>query len=132
MQSTEFRNLPRKVRQEILARKKAAFYQSMGKAEPKQIEKAEVEEYHEDQIYIYFIAIPGYIKIGKSKNPQRRIYGMQTASPEPIETIAIVPERRDLTESIIHQRFIHLRKNREWFLDCSELRRFIEQYAVTQ
>lgn len=131
MQDAEFRNLPRKVRQGILAEKKAKFYQAMGASGPRQVKEAEVKD-HEDQVYIYFIAIPGYIKIGMSKNPQRRIYGMQTASPEQIETIAIVPERRDLTESIIHQRFTHLRKNREWFADCPELRQFIEQHAVKQ
>lgn len=80
----------------------------------------------EKQGYIYFVHSPesARVKIGYTTDPDKRIYGLQTASPSALEALAIITGTV-VDERELHRRFAHLRVHREWFRDCDELREYI-------
>ena len=68
----------------------------------------------------------GMIKIGKSKNPERREKTLQSEAPS-IEMRIAVPTESDF-ESILHDEFDHLRRRGEWFeLSSLETKNVIER-----
>lgn len=71
---------------------------------------------------LYFIQSEktGMIKIGRSKNPEKRLKQLQTGSPNKLKLIAVFkdkgPEERGLHERL---RCFKVRQNGEWFTyDC--------------
>jgi hypothetical protein len=64
---------------------------------------------------VYFIGgKEGPVKIGVSLNPGQRLENLQTASPEPLDLLAVVPGGLQL-ERAYHEAFAHLRIRGEWF-----------------
>lgn len=55
-----------------------------------------------------------FVKIGYSKDPQKRLADLSTASPTPLELIAIIPGSMS-DEKALHNRFADYRANGEWF-----------------
>jgi hypothetical protein len=68
----------------------------------------------------------GLIKIGKSKNPERREKTLQSEAPS-VEMRIAVPTESDF-ESELHGEFSHLRQRGEWFkLSSMEIKTVIER-----
>lgn len=68
----------------------------------------------------------GLIKIGKSKNPERREKTLQSEAPT-VELRIAVPTASDF-EYELHSNFAHLRRRGEWFeLSGSDLKSVVEQ-----
>lgn len=77
---------------------------------------------------VYFIQAgeSGPIKIGRAKEPRRRLYNFQTASSEQLYLLGIT-EKYD--EFDLHIKFSHLRIRGEWFESDDELLTFINTVA---
>lgn len=71
---------------------------------------------------VYAMVAGQYVKIGKATNILQRRRELQTGNAERLECLAILSENPN-HESSWHNRFSHLRKDREWF-------HFGEQVAV--
>ncbi|MFW5847570.1 MAG: GIY-YIG nuclease family protein [bacterium] len=82
-------------------------------------------------MYIYLMRSEetGTYKIGKSKNPEKRLKQLQTGSSEKLELILKFNTKYpSLVESAMHNRFSHLKKHGEWFdLSLSEETSFINE-----
>ena len=66
------------------------------------------------QLLVYIARAGRNVKIGYSKNVNQRLQQLSTASPSPIQLIAVVPGDRQL-EQELHQEFRKQRKIGEWF-----------------
>jgi hypothetical protein len=71
-------------------------------------------------IHVYIIAADdaGPVKIGFSKNPEKRLKQFQTGHPQPLRlchSLAFEGKRAKGIERIIHQTINHLRVQGEWF-----------------
>ena len=67
-------------------------------------------------LYIIQMAITGDIKVGRSKNPNKRLKQLQTSCPHPLKLILHIPDE-GFREREIH-RLMHnrgTRRNGEWF-----------------
>ena len=75
---------------------------------------------------VYFIGRgrKGPIKIGFSKDPQKRMKSLQTGSAEPLSMLGLVKGGRAI-EAIIHRRLARNRLHGEWFERCPEVESFI-------
>lgn len=75
---------------------------------------------------IYFIAPVGggNIKIGVTKNPQRRLRDLRNYSPLPLQTLACVPGNAD-DECKLHRMFFSAHSHGEWFRPSPEILNFI-------
>ena len=75
---------------------------------------------------IYFIQgeMTQNIKIGVSKNPERRMRSLE--SSEPLNLLAIIKEGGTVKEKKLHRQFKHLRLHGEWFRPDKELLEFID------
>lgn len=78
--------------------------------------------------YVYFIQAfsGGPIKIGYSKNPQRRLAQIQTHHPEHLDLIGVVPANRGELEQRLHQELADWRLSGEWFEDSRAVCRVVE------
>lgn len=77
----------------------------------------------------YFVAGEvGFIKIGKSKEPQKRLSGLQTGSPIPLTIIALA-DGGALREAAYHMQFEGHRRHGEWFDRHPDILREIERLA---
>jgi hypothetical protein len=76
--------------------------------------------------YVYFIQekAGGPIKIGFSKDPQKRLSEIQTGYPRELMILAIMPGGR-VQEREIHRRFGMNRMFGEWFKDDEKLMKFV-------
>lgn len=101
-----------------------AEYQAFLQGEPfaKPIEKKAPKPNQPDrELSVYFIGGPsGPIKIGVSKDPKRRLAGLQTNSPYHLKLLAIAPGGVE-EERFLHAKFAHLRLKGEWFKRDPEL-----------
>lgn len=77
---------------------------------------------------VYFIQVGTYIKIGFSKNPWSRLEQLSTGTPVPPYMLGHMPGTIDL-ERALHERFAHLRVNREWFSMGLDLLSYIDENA---
>jgi len=79
---------------------------------------------------VYFVRVPGFIKIGWTTDITARIAGMQTGSPHLIELLATRPgsiqDERDM-----HSRFAHLHFRGEWFHEHPLILTYIEKKVKT-
>jgi hypothetical protein len=66
--------------------------------------------------FVYFIreSARGYVKIGYAANVQSRLKGLQTASPAPLEIMAVIKCSRE-TETDLHIFYDQYREIGEWF-----------------
>ena len=67
------------------------------------------------ETFLYVVGIPERVKIGKSRQPARRILSIEAQSPVPIHTYAIVPEWYGGDEATIHAAWHERRRRFEWF-----------------
>lgn len=69
-----------------------------------------------NDLYIIQMAVTGDVKVGRSKNPDRRLKQLQTGSPHPLRLILHAPGRGDL-ERQIHRlmKDRRIRRSGEWF-----------------
>lgn len=74
--------------------------------------------------FVYFIHCQGLIKIGKAKNPNRRLIELQVHCPFPA-TIALLRPGDIAEERRYQEQFAAYRKNGEWFELAGELKAFL-------
>ena len=81
-----------------------------------------------EESFLYFIEAvnTGFIKIGRSANPERRLLQLSTGSPNELVLVGKV-SGGSTVESDIHGKFMHLRNRGEWFQYSSELKEFIKE-----
>ena len=78
--------------------------------------------------FLYFIEAvnTGFIKIGRSADPERRLAQLATGSPNELVILGKISGGSTL-EAELHRRFKGLRERREWFKVSPELRTFIKE-----
>ena len=86
----------------------------------KQQEKQEKKrnQYYNQVIegYVYVFACNGYYKIGKSKNPEKRLLSFKTGTPFPIDIVQIYKSRNmNILEKLLHNLFSDKQIEGEWF-----------------
>lgn len=65
---------------------------------------------------IYVFRVGTRYKLGRSKDPQRRLQELRTALPDPIELVAAFPASdAPAAERALHTRFAHRRIAGEWY-----------------
>jgi len=71
---------------------------------------------------VYFIQceVTGRIKIGRAKNPRRRLSEVQTGSPTKLRLVGTIPGGRS-EELELHAKFTGARLHGEWFIPTSDL-----------
>lgn len=77
--------------------------------------------------FVYFIQTgeSGPIKIGRTQNPKQRLQCLQTHSAFPLRLLTIALDQDETNESVLHERFSHLRQDGEWFSPGPDLLSFI-------
>ena len=76
------------------------------------------DKMNKDSLYIIQSDVTGMIKIGRSKNPQKRLKQLQTGNPNKLKIIAEF-KGEGWKEKIIHERLRMYRLEGEWFsYDC--------------
>ena len=73
-----------------------------------------------DHLYIIQSDISGAIKIGRSKNPEKRLKQLQTGSPYKLQLLTVAKEKGD-REKPLHRKFKPYKQacKGEWFdFDC--------------
>jgi hypothetical protein len=75
---------------------------------------------------VYFIRAGGMVKIGTSIDVAKRVAGLRTMSPAPLELLAVAKGGPD-EEREVHRHFAHLRQHGEWFRAAPELLDYISQ-----
>ena len=71
-----------------------------------------------DDLYIIQSDVTGMIKIGRSKNPEKRLKQLQTGNPNRLKLIATF-KGQGWKEKLIHEDLKRWRKKGEWFsYDC--------------
>lgn len=79
--------------------------------------------------YIYAIECSERIKIGFSKNPEKRFYKIASDAPAPCALLGYWPgDAADELE--VHTKFNAIRSHGEWFTATAELLTFIARHAV--
>ena len=78
-------------------------------------------------VQTYFIASATRVKIGKSRDPHKRLVSLQTASPEHLTLILILDEDR---EQELHRKFAAYRLRGEWFERAPLIHSFVDEYAA--
>ena len=84
---------------------------------------------NEDDDLVYFIRQSGFVKIGVSADPEKRIRELQTGNPEPLELLHTEGGGYH-REAELHQRFADLWVNGEWFKYEGELFEYIERWRI--
>lgn len=74
---------------------------------------------------IYFIQSGDYVKIGYSKNPEKRLKSLQTGNQAPLKLLLVLDGGTD-KEAELHERFAELRSRGEWFYHSNDLAHFID------
>lgn len=84
---------------------------------------------------VYFIGAGGFVKIGVSDSPERRLSGISTGCPVPPEILATSRALRNRSarraEKRMHSVFAGSRSNGEWFRETPALRCAIQHVART-
>lgn len=74
---------------------------------------------------VYFIKQGDYVKIGFTNRFKTRLNQLQVSSPIKLEVLAIIDgDKTD--EQKLHEQFKHIASNGEWFMQCDELKSFID------
>lgn len=81
---------------------------------------------NEYNTYCYFIgnSSKGFVKIGVTNDPMRRLSEIRTGNPYPVSLFCVVPGDETI-EAMLHQAFGALRMEGEWFKITPALRAFI-------
>lgn len=78
---------------------------------------------------IYFILVENYVKIGTTKNIGKRFSELQTGSPYPMTLAGTVPGNAYI-EAVLHHRWRGHAVRGEWFVYCSDIRKFIKKHVA--
>ena len=70
---------------------------------------------------VYFLGLPGFVKIGCSSNLARRVTELQPGSPYAFELLAYLPGGSWADERVYHKRFHAHRCSGEWFALAPEI-----------
>lgn len=83
--------------------------------------------------YVYVIGslIKNVCKIGYSKNPVSRLKSLQTGCPYKLQFLLIINGNRT-TEKQLHRKYRRYKSNGEWFHFREELKRSVEEIALTE
>lgn len=73
---------------------------------------------------IYFVSAPGRIKVGYTRNPERRLMQLRSSDMEPLESIGVIAGSRAI-ERKLHELLNEFRLRGEWFVDCQQVRAVI-------
>ena len=65
--------------------------------------------------FVYVFKVNDLCKIGRTRNPQRRISQLQTAIPFTLEVVYLVPTQHHDLERALHRRFEDKRRRGEWY-----------------
>ena len=82
------------------------------------------EEDESSQVYFMHAKNLGLVKIGFSKNVERRLTTLQTSCPDELELLKTIPGGRSVEEEL-HSRFEDYRQTGEWFKASPELIQYI-------
>jgi hypothetical protein len=76
--------------------------------------------------FVYFMGgDDGYVKIGFSNNPHKRLRGVQIGSASPVRLLAMLRGDRN-DEDSLHKRFAAYRVRGEWFRFEGEFKEYVE------
>lgn len=75
---------------------------------------------------VYMIRSGYFVKIGHSLDPEERIRGIRTSSPNDCDLLFCIPGEVALERSL-HREFVACHHQREWFFYCGKLKAFIEE-----
>lgn len=76
-------------------------------------------------MHIYFAFTELYVKIGRTKNPRKRVSDLMSGCPEDL-TIIVIKENEVINENVLHKRFKEHRLHHEWFTYHQEIKDFID------
>ena len=74
---------------------------------------------------VYFVSAPGRIKIGYTRNPERRLMQLRSNDLETLTSMGVIVGSRAL-ESRLHDALNEYCIKGEWFLDCDAVRSVVE------
>jgi DNA-binding transcriptional regulator YiaG len=86
---------------------------------------------HNKAVYFVQSRASGLIKIGRTKDWQRRQGELEFGNGDRLDVLAVIRPADFQTEQALHARFNHLRCHGEWFSPGQELLDFIRQTAKT-
>lgn len=75
-----------------------------------------------ERLYLIECVGSGWVKIGKSENPARRMQGLQTCCPLELVLLAELPRGTGVEELALHYKLRDFRGFGEWFRDVPEVR----------
>lgn len=75
---------------------------------------------------VYFVGAPGRIKIGYTRQPEKRLAQLQSVDMETLASIAVIPGTREL-ERRLHSMAAPHHLRGEWFSDCADVRDLIQR-----
>lgn len=73
---------------------------------------------------IYFVEGPGRIKIGYTRQPDKRLASLRASDMEDLKSLGVIPGTRAL-EKTLHNRASAYRIRGEWFVDCEAVRSLV-------
>jgi hypothetical protein len=79
-----------------------------------------------EQVYFVEAEGLGLIKIGRSRTMWMRMAKWYTDCPVPVKILGLMPGDHDV-ELWMHVKFAEYRVRGEWFRDCSDIRKWIEE-----
>lgn len=80
-------------------------------------------------VFVYFVRVDRFIKIGFSRQWKKRVANMRTTCPHEVEVLHV--ELNEPTyEASLHRRFRHLHHRGEWFQADQEILDYIAKRAA--
>lgn len=83
------------------------------------------------QPFVYFLRCEGFVKIGFTTEPARRLLNCQVGNPFTV-TIAAQVFGDEALETSLHNRFRKLRHRDEWFRDEGDLMVLVDELATME
>jgi len=79
--------------------------------------------------HLYFIEceVTGILKIGISKNPEKRLRNLQSSSPTKLKLRAVFANKGHWEQSL-HKQFNYTHSHDEWFYPNNEIEQLLAQY----
>lgn len=81
--------------------------------------------------YIYLVKTLGYIKIGITRDPKKRIDSIRNSLPVELSVIKVLPVKDyRVTERELHNKYIHKHVKNEWFtLDDNDVNDILSNFV---
>lgn len=71
----------------------------------------------------------GFLKIGISKNPKKRLKQLQDSNPNYLKLISVIKNKPFGYEKDLHNLFDDLRFNKEWFKKSNSIINYFNKYG---